>query len=178
MLFLFGWGKDVKKISYLGMDYCENCKNISHFYMYEMSKKVDVYFIPVARFHKKYFVACDICKYGNEVNNEEKNELIMRFISIPSKERTEAIWRYVDNKITLIMKRLEMTLQKNGIDFNKEKENLSIQEQEIYTKAFEVFEMEIKEFYVSIEKLENSDIAKYAFAILCKIRGGKYNDNK
>ena len=170
MLFLFGWGKDVKKISYLGMDFCENCKNVSHYYMYETSKKVNIYFIPVARYNKKYFVACDICKYGYEVNNEEKDELIRRFISIPSKEKTEAIWKYVDNKITLLIKNLEKDLQNNGIDCNKEKEKLSIQEKKIYDRAVENFEKSIKEFSNSIEKLENSDVAKCAFATLCKIR--------
>ena len=91
-MILVGWGKNAKKIADLGMAKCHNCKNYAWFEMYEVSKKVKAYFIPVAKFGVQYFAVCTVCNHGESISRDRKGEVIRQSISIPEKHQVVAIW--------------------------------------------------------------------------------------
>lgn len=70
---LFGWGKKGKPIGYVGIDKCPNCKNYVHFSIYEYSNRINVYFVPVVKFNKKYYLVCPVCDAAYELTGDLKN---------------------------------------------------------------------------------------------------------
>lgn len=96
---IVGWGKYAKKIAYLGIMKCNNCKNYSHFHLYELSNKVKLYFLPVAKLNKKYFYACEICEYGNEIDLKKCEELLKISVEIPEQDIVTNIWKTLDSKL-------------------------------------------------------------------------------
>lgn len=91
-MIVFGWGKDAKKIAYLGIVKCSRCRNYSHHFIYEVAKKINVYFIPVAKYDKKYFVACNVCNGGLEIEEAQKQEFLQKSLKIPEPNKVNAIW--------------------------------------------------------------------------------------
>jgi|LSQX01.2.fsa_nt_gb hypothetical protein len=96
---IVGWGKDAKKIAYLGIMKCNNCKNYSHFHLYELVNKVKLYFVPVAKFNKKYFYACEICESGNEIDLKKCEELLRISVGIPEQDIVTKIWKAFDLRL-------------------------------------------------------------------------------
>lgn len=124
MLFLLGWGKNAKKIGYLGISKCKNCKNYTHLYIYEIANNINIYFIPVAKFNRKYIVACELCKAGIEITPETKNNLIEKYCSIMAPpEETVRIWNTIRDKISDLL--VEYSIKLNSNKFNKN--NLDIE---------------------------------------------------
>lgn len=75
-MIIVGWGKDARPVANLGVKRCPNCNNNSRFDLHERATQLKLYFIPVARLNLKYFVACQICGAGYEVDNRQKDELL------------------------------------------------------------------------------------------------------
>lgn len=69
---LFGWGKKGKPIGYIGIEKCPNCKNYVHFSIYEYSNRINIYFIPVAKFNKKSYLVCPVCDAAFELTGDLK----------------------------------------------------------------------------------------------------------
>jgi phage FluMu protein Com len=66
-----GYRSGHSKYLYLGMLKCPNCKNVAEFYIYEKAFKPTVMFIPIAKFNKSYLLACESCKSGREISEQE-----------------------------------------------------------------------------------------------------------
>lgn len=131
MLFLFGWGKNAKKIAYLGMHKCKNCNNYAHFHMYEIANNIKVYFIPVAKFNKKYIMACDTCQAGIELNDTQRIILLQESAKLPSEEEYLKLWNLIYSKVSKISEQLIHDLESNNLyDYD----NFSEEQKEIYTK--------------------------------------------
>ena len=113
-ILLAGWGKDAKEIAYLGVLKCPNCKNHSHFYLLEISSKATLYFIPVAKFNKKSYLACEICNQFWEINEKTKSEMLIENIKNPSKELFIKIWEEVDSIINNHFSDKEVTPEELG----------------------------------------------------------------
>ncbi len=72
MVFLAGWGKGSKLLG-LGPELtCENCHNTKQYQIFETSKKVTLYFVPVAKWDKQYWIVCPVCSRGGELNSKEQ----------------------------------------------------------------------------------------------------------
>lgn len=69
---IFGWGKKGKKIGYVGIDKCQNCKHYVHFSIYEYSNRVNIYFVPVVKFNKKHYLVCPVCDAAYELTGDLK----------------------------------------------------------------------------------------------------------
>ena len=89
---LAGWGGSAKAIAYAGIAKCENCKNYGHYYLVEAAKKASVFFIPVAKWSKKYYLVCGICEVGFEVTESEKDDILNDSVSLPDADTAQAIW--------------------------------------------------------------------------------------
>lgn len=98
-ILIAGWGKNAKEVAYLGVLKCDNCKNHSHFSLYEVANKVTVYFIPVARFNKKNIIGCSICECGWEIDETSKQQLLRENMGTPSKEIFISIWDEISDEI-------------------------------------------------------------------------------
>ena len=84
-MIIVGLGKESKKIAYLGVLKCANCRNHTHFSLYEVANKLKLYFISVANISKKYYSVCDICNAGNEISSEKKQKILINCAKIPDK---------------------------------------------------------------------------------------------
>lgn len=93
---LFGWGKKGKVAGYVGIDKCPNCKNYSHFQLYEYANNVNLYFIPVAKWNKKIYLVCSSCDAAWELNDELKEEMLDKALKSPSPDIVNKIWDKVD----------------------------------------------------------------------------------
>lgn len=92
----FGWGKKGKVVGYLGIEKCPNCKNYSHFKLYEYANNFNLYFIPVAKWNKKLYLVCSSCDVAWELDNELKEEMLDRALRGPSQDIVNKIWDRVD----------------------------------------------------------------------------------
>lgn len=93
---LFGWGKKGKVAGYVGIDKCPNCKNYSHFQLYEYANNVNLYFIPVVKWNKKIYLVCSSCDAAWELNDELKEEMLDKALKSPSPDIVNKIWDKVD----------------------------------------------------------------------------------
>ena len=89
---LVGWGGSAKLLAYAGMWKCDNCKNFGHFQLYEIAKKANVFFVPVAKWGKKYYLVCSTCEASLELTNVEKDEVLQESLALPTPETATAIW--------------------------------------------------------------------------------------
>jgi hypothetical protein len=76
-MIIFGWGKNCKEIGKGLIRECPNCKNIRQWIIVQTSKKVTLYFVPVAKWNKEYFFICPVCNSGIQLNNLEEAHKIM-----------------------------------------------------------------------------------------------------
>ena len=95
-MIFYGWGKDLKQIAYAGIEKCPNCKNFGHFWLCENSSYASLYFVTVAKWNKKYFLMCELCQKGCEIDNAAKDELLRTTIAIPTKGQVVDIWNRLD----------------------------------------------------------------------------------
>lgn len=95
-MIFYGWGKDLKQIAYAGVEKCPNCKNFGHFSLCENSSYASLYFVTVAKWNKKYFLMCELCQKGCEIDAAGKDELLRMTIAIPPKEHVAEIWNRLE----------------------------------------------------------------------------------
>ncbi len=94
-----GWGKDAKAIAYMGIMKCPNCRNYDHFHLYEVAKKVSAFFVPVAKWGRKYYMVCNVCEAALEVTESEKDEFLRESMELPGAEVVAAIWGELDTTV-------------------------------------------------------------------------------
>jgi hypothetical protein len=70
-----GYSSGHSKYLYVGKMRCENCNNVSDFYIYEKAFKPRIMFIPIAKINKSYMLACELCKRGYEISEQKVKEL-------------------------------------------------------------------------------------------------------
>lgn len=70
-MLIVGVGKHVENLGRAGYYKCPRCNNECLYSVLEISKKFEVFWIPIARWNKRYFLTCTICQYGYELKPEE-----------------------------------------------------------------------------------------------------------
>lgn len=70
-----GYGSNNKCIETF-VDVCPFCGQKTTLKVYETSNNVNVYFVPVAKFNKHYYLVCHLCDKALELSKEEKQELL------------------------------------------------------------------------------------------------------
>ncbi|MCB9805807.1 zinc-ribbon domain-containing protein [Candidatus Nomurabacteria bacterium] len=96
MLFLAGWGKNLKKLSDAGLSYCTNCHNTALFDLVELHRKVSLFLVPVAKWDSKFYKRCSICDAGYELTEQEKNTMLGLSMKLPSNIEIMEIWNDID----------------------------------------------------------------------------------
>lgn len=100
MIIIGGWKKSAREIAYLGINWCPNCKNYDHFAMYEIATKVNLYFVPVAKFKKKFIWACELCEAAWEVDEEKRGDLLRESATIPDRDYVTNLWNEIDQELS------------------------------------------------------------------------------
>ena len=77
MVFVGGWGRSNKTIGIGPLLECDNCNNTNNFKVFETSRKATLYFIPVAKWERQYWMVCPICSYGTELESLEQAQKIV-----------------------------------------------------------------------------------------------------
>lgn len=98
-MIITSWGKKAKLIGYIGIMKCPNCKNYTHFSLYELFSNIKLYFVTVAKYNKKRYVVCSICEAGLELNEEDYNALVSALPQRFNEMKTTEIWNYITDKI-------------------------------------------------------------------------------
>ena len=96
-MIILGWGKRSKKIIDIGLLRCSNCNNIAGFELRELSNRVSLYFVSVAKWKKRIYMVCPVCDAGFELDEGQKNEIINESINLPDNEKSLTIWDYIVN---------------------------------------------------------------------------------
>jgi len=104
---LFGWGKESSKICDAGIMKCDNCNNYSTFEVRELARKASLYFVPVAKWDRKYYLVCYTCQYGYELNIETKNKIFKEMQSLPNNNVSAIMWKAMHNIVALEIQRLK-----------------------------------------------------------------------
>jgi hypothetical protein len=97
MPILAGWGGKRKLVGNYGIHKCSNCHNWQPMGIYELSRQATLYFIPVAKWDKKYYIICPICEAGVPVSVEELAPLLQACITVPDAETAIQIWGEMQN---------------------------------------------------------------------------------
>jgi hypothetical protein len=118
-IMIVGWGRESKQLAYLGIRKCPNCKNYSNHHMYLTQRKVTAYFIPVAKFNKKYFYACAICQAGYEIEESSKDDFLSYSARIPNEFDFNRIWDAIEAEFrTYLLVDVEKLLREENFSFD------------------------------------------------------------
>ena len=132
-MILFGYRKGGKRIAYVGFHDCNNCHNLTNFYLYETSFRPTLYFVPIAKFNVKYFMMCSICEGGIEIDKEKalavREENIdfddsQKYIIEALSDKQSELNRVVLNKETYSDDQAIMQVLKNTIPSSLDPETL------------------------------------------------------
>lgn len=108
---IFGWGKKGKKIGYIGIDKCQNCKNYVHFHIYEYANNVNVYFISIAKFNRKNYLVCPVCDVAYELTDGLKEYYFEKMYDSMNPEITQDIFT---KSLEIISKNFTKTMENNN----------------------------------------------------------------
>lgn len=111
-MIFFGWGKGSKKMCDVYFGECSQCHNMVIFELRQFAKKFELYFIPVVRWDKQYYISCPKCSYGYEVLKEKVEDIKEIGRKMPDSRLIFESWRDVINYHT-----------NNFADFVKNKPN-------------------------------------------------------
>jgi transcription elongation factor Elf1 len=104
---LLGWGQDSTKVCDAGIMKCDNCNNYATFEIKELARNASLYFITVAKWDRKYYLVCDTCQYGYELNVETKNKIFQDMKSLPSNAVSAIMWKAMHNLAALEIRKLK-----------------------------------------------------------------------
>jgi transcription elongation factor Elf1 len=73
-MILVGWGGKQKKLGETFLIACPNCNNDTVWQVIETSKRITLYFVPVAKWAKEYFLVCPVCSAGLQLRDRDEAE--------------------------------------------------------------------------------------------------------
>ena len=50
---------------------CEHCNNVSHYRIFRRRNWFTIFWIPIIPLSTKYFIACPICNFGQQIKKSE-----------------------------------------------------------------------------------------------------------
>jgi len=99
MVIVWGWGNQYRKIADAGIIKCGGCNQYTTFEIRELAKKFELYFIPIARWGKRYFLVCNNCEAGYELDNTKIKEILAEASEFPDNKTSIEIWEKIDELV-------------------------------------------------------------------------------
>jgi hypothetical protein len=96
-MFIANWGDKRKIVCEASIQRCDNCKNVSAFSIITDEKTAGLFFIPVAKWDKKYYLVCHTCSAGTPFVQGKENEAIRMFTELPNHQLGAEIYNKLDN---------------------------------------------------------------------------------
>lgn len=87
MFFIFGWGNSDKPLGAGCTLECPNCHNTRRWTVVERSKKVSLFFVPVAKWAATYWTVCPVCSWSVELPSQEQANRVLASTA----ERNDAV---------------------------------------------------------------------------------------
>ncbi len=106
-MIIAGWGKNAKKIAFSGINRCPNCKNWAPTNVYELATKASLYFIPVAKFNRKYYLVCSLCQAGWELDEKAKETLLRESVTLPDEKTAVGAWNTLSTDYATLLRAAE-----------------------------------------------------------------------
>ena len=97
MVLIWGWGNQFRKVADVGIMKCGNCNNYSTFEIRELAKNVKIYFVPVAKWGRKYYLVCNKCEGAYELEKERLDKILSEISSMPNNQTSIDIWNSIDS---------------------------------------------------------------------------------
>lgn len=110
MIILYGWGNRSKKLADAGYLTCGHCNNVSWFTIIYLASEFNLYYIPVARWNRRYYMVCGICSAGYEIDNQKIKDVIADSKGIPDFQTYDLIW----HKLLIMWDEFIIRYNKNG----------------------------------------------------------------
>jgi hypothetical protein len=76
-MIVFGWGSGAKSLGDGFIATCRHCSNTRPFSVVETSRKITLYWLPVAKWNKQYYYICPVCSHGFEIPSKELAQRIL-----------------------------------------------------------------------------------------------------
>lgn len=102
-MLIVGWQKTAKEVGYAGINKCNNCKNYSHFKVYELATEPTVYWAPIFKIKSRILVACGLCNASMEIDPQKRKEFLESLNGIPPIYAFEAIWLQLKEQFNLVI---------------------------------------------------------------------------
>lgn len=99
-MFFVGWGKKAREIAYAGIEKCPNCRNWTHFALFETKRKIALNFVPVASWDKKTYLVCGTCEAAWELDPRAAQETLAGSVGLPPRDQAEEIWAATDHVLS------------------------------------------------------------------------------
>jgi len=78
---IVGWGDKLKILGEAYLIPCSNCNNKVVWQVVETSKKVSLYFVPLAKWKKQYFLMCPVCNDAIKLKDKkEAQDLLLEVL--------------------------------------------------------------------------------------------------
>src|SRR4051812_17695799 len=98
-MIIYGWGKDLRKLAYAGIEKCPNCGAVAHFWLCERANNASLYFLKIAKWNRQFLLMCQSCENGWEILPELRDETLRRTLALPSPEECEEIFGYLEKRV-------------------------------------------------------------------------------
>ena len=77
-MLIYGGGKQAKQIGVTADQIkCPQCGGIGNWAIYQTNKKAHVYFVPVAKWDKKWFAVCPRCDAGVQLDDRDQADRLI-----------------------------------------------------------------------------------------------------
>ena len=71
-MIIVGWGKKVKVLGEVRERACINCGNYCRWQVVQTYSYASLYFIPLGKLRRAYFLICPICQHGYQLTDESQ----------------------------------------------------------------------------------------------------------
>jgi len=80
-MIIVGWGDKLKILGEAYLSPCANCNNEVVWQVVETSKKMSLYFVPLAKWNKQYFLMCPVCNDAIQLKDKkEAQDLLLEVV--------------------------------------------------------------------------------------------------
>ncbi len=109
MFFLFGWGnRYTKDFGETILQECSICSSQNHFKLLRATDWFDIFFIPVFPYSTKYYLICNHCENGIELEDDDQIETLKEMAKlIESFDDEGTSKKEVEKKYKALVKKLK-----------------------------------------------------------------------
>lgn len=98
---IINWGDKSKKVCDASIYNCSNCNHLAPFEIRTDEKTAGVFFVPVVKWGKKYYMVCQNCTAAFPILENKIDETLRIFTEAPSHQVSTAIYEELKNFLVI-----------------------------------------------------------------------------